>query len=110
MQLPAWLLVALVALATFRLARLLTADEITRPIRDWVYRRDDRRPGRQPDDGQLGRLAYFITCPWCVSMYAGPATAFVAVWWPTNRAVLVALVGLAASAVTGIVATLLPDD
>jgi hypothetical protein len=46
--------------ATYRLARLVTEDEITRPLREKILERSNG-----------GRLAYFITCPWCVSFWAG---------------------------------------
>lgn len=102
-----WIRVALVLLATYRIARLVTADYVTRPLRDWANRRD---AAARPDADEPGALAYFVTCPWCVSMYAAIPVAFAAVWWPTNRAVLIALLVLAASAVAGIISTLLPED
>lgn len=47
-------------LAVYRLTRLVTEDEITRPLRERVAR-------RWPDS----KLAYFVTCPYCVSVWAG---------------------------------------
>lgn len=44
-------------LAVHRLTRLLVEDEILRPVRERIA----------PDDES--RLAYFVTCPWCVSIY-----------------------------------------
>lgn len=65
------------ALATHRLTRLITLDEITRPARSRLY---DRLSGERPDATPFVRttrksLAYLLTCPWCVSVYAGTATA-----------------------------------
>lgn len=51
---------ALGAAATYRLARLVTEDEITAEIRERILERSSG-----------GKLGYFITCPWCVSMWAG---------------------------------------
>lgn len=48
--------------ATHRLTRLVIEDEITRPIREAIT---DRWPE--------SKLAYLITCPWCVSVWAGAA-------------------------------------
>lgn len=65
------------ALATHRLTRLITLDEITRPVRSRLH---DRLSVQHPDSLPIVRttrksLAYLLTCPWCVSVYAGTATA-----------------------------------
>lgn len=54
------LTVALEILAAARLTRLITEDKITEPIRDEIV-------GRAPSS----RLAYLVTCPRCVSIWAG---------------------------------------
>ena len=51
-------------LAVSRITRLITEDEITRPIREAIV-------GRKPE----GQLAYLITCPLCVSVWVGAAVA-----------------------------------
>jgi len=102
----AWLLVVLAVLATFRLTWLINNDTIARPLRSWAYRRDVKRHGPLDDD-EVPPLSYFVTCPWCVSMYLAPPVAVVAVLWGDNRVVLIVLLALAASAVTGITASLL---
>jgi hypothetical protein len=85
-----WLTVALVALATYRLTRLVTADRIAEPVRNWVV---ERNPGW---------AGYLVTCDWCLSIWVAPWPAVAAVLWPDNRAVLAALLALSASAVTGL--------
>lgn len=51
------------------------------------------------------RLAYLLDCPWCASIWlAAPASA-VTYWWSHTPAWWIAAGTLAASAVTGIVAT-----
>lgn len=71
--------VALDAVAVARLTRLLVEDVILDPIRDpikaWASKRKPpllgtadvvdtlRRPVAHP------KIAYFLTCPWCVSVY-----------------------------------------
>lgn len=52
------------AAATWRLTRLVTEDEITRPAREYV---EGRWPG--------SKAAYFVSCPYCVSVWAGLAVA-----------------------------------
>lgn len=47
------------ALAVHRLTRLVTTDEVTAPARD-----------RITEAAPEGRTAYFVTCPWCVSVWA----------------------------------------
>lgn len=49
-------------LATMRIARLITEDKITEPVRDFVE-------GRFPDS----KLSYLITCYLCTSVYAAAA-------------------------------------
>lgn len=52
------------ALATWRLTRAVTIDEINAPLRDAVHK---RWPG--------SLAAYYVDCPHCVSTWAGVAVA-----------------------------------
>lgn len=63
------------ALACWRLTELVTADEVTRPVREWVAK---RRPG--------SKIAYLIGCPACVSVWAGFAVAVLPEWMCTALA------------------------
>jgi hypothetical protein len=81
---------ALDALATYRLTRLVIEDEVTAPLRDAAYAR--LKPG--------GKLAYLLSCPWCVSIWAGGALSVLRAASP--RAANVVSTALAASAVTGV--------
>jgi hypothetical protein len=90
-HLPAWLLVILALGATARLARLLTADKLTEPIREAVYR-------RWGEDSMRG---YFVSCDFCVSMYVAPWVATCAVLWGDNRVIVIGLLALTASFVAG---------
>ena len=94
------LAIVLGMLAVWRVARLVTADLIFDPVRRWA--------GRTDDEGHSGRpsLAYFVECPWCVSIWVGLPMMTVAVLWPDNRAVLAVLAGLASSGVAGLMATI----
>jgi len=90
------LLVFLAIAATFRVTWLINNDTIARPLRVWARKHDEVPP-----------LSYFVQCPWCVSMYVSVLVATVTVLWGDNRVVLIGLLALTASALTGIVASLL---
>jgi hypothetical protein len=98
-------LLALDALACFRLTRLVVADTITAPIRARLI---GSRPAVTMDIGAQRmmvaarpRLAEFLTCPWCVSPYLAVAVvacqALAAAVWIYPAAVL------AFSAVAGLI-------
>ncbi len=71
------------ALATARLARLLTRDSLTRPTRDAI--------SRAVDDGKVGSWAEELSrCQWCVSIWAAVAVLLVR-RAPRARAVLTVL-------------------
>lgn len=90
------------ALATARLTGLATLDEITRPTREAILRRlDERRASHRA-------LAYFVTCPWCQSLWIGAAVAPIAYasvpvdyWQGANPWALVPALALAFSMTTG---------
>lgn len=87
--------------ALARVTRLLTRDEITDFLREWIF-------GRW---GEASKIGYFSTCPWCVSMWLGFATAWV-VWLPGwLPGYLYPLIALTGSYLVGIMASNLePDD
>jgi len=83
---------AIDALTTYRITRLVVEDEIAAPMRDRVW---DRWP---PDSTRVG---YLITCPWCVSVWVGAGVVAAravapAAWRPLSGA-------LALSALAGVV-------
>lgn len=79
----------LVALATYRVTRLVTADRISQPIREWSLARSDF-------------LGYLTSCDWCLSIWVAPVPVAVNVLWGDNRVVLIGTVALACSAVAGL--------
>jgi hypothetical protein len=89
--LPATVALIVDALAVFRLVRLAIADRILDRPRRALTRRSDRR---------RGVFSYFITCPWCTSIWlaAGVVAARLLVpdvWAPIG-------VGLALSAAAAV--------
>lgn len=103
---PTVLVLLLYTLSVARLTTLITTDEISRPVRQWLVRRFDpvKRIHRwivyalgSPDDGTADG------CPWCVSVWVGFASAPVLWYLQHNSAFLIAVIALAASQVTGMI-------
>jgi len=80
------------ALATFRLTRLITTDVITEFIRTWVWK-------RFPLSTKTG---YLFTCDWCMSIWFASLVTISYTIVPT--ATLFVALPLALSAVVGILA------
>lgn len=80
------------ALAVHRLTRLAVEDEVTRPARERIQ-----------EAAPEGRLAYFVTCPWCVSVWVGAAWAALSAVAPRAARPLGAV--LAWSTVTGLLSS-----
>jgi Protein of unknown function (DUF1360) len=100
---------ALLALAAFRLTRLIGWDVVTRPLREPLTGRQESGSAKQARDSHKGRrmqwhqekLDDFIDCPFCVGFWT-----CVAVWvlwdaWP--RWITFLAVPWALSAVVGLV-------
>lgn len=60
--------------AAARLTRLVTTDAITGGLRARAIEH------RGPDS----RLAYFVSCPWCVSVWVAAAVLALG-WWPARH-------------------------
>jgi hypothetical protein len=88
-----WLMLLLVVLATYRLTRLVTADRILDRLRAWAERSNST-------------LGYLVNCDWCLSIWVAPWPTVAVLALPGNRVVLGVLVGLAASAGTGLLSLL----
>lgn len=109
------LLVAIIVGAVYRITRVVVADVVAEPIRDWAHRRWSAR--HTEEDDELDGIAYLLTCPWCTSIWvglvvaplgwitAGPGAADSVASW-----IEAALIALTASAVTGNVATREPES
>jgi hypothetical protein len=86
-----WLTIAM--LATYRLTRLVTADEITKGLRGWVLDRSQW-------------FGYLVTCDWCLSIWVAPLPALSILLWGDITAVQAPLVALALSGATGLLSLL----
>ncbi len=63
MTVPSWWAAALLALAAYRLYRIVGLDKITERPRHWLL---DRIHSRR---GSGDKWAAFITCPWCAGFW-----------------------------------------
>ena len=84
---------AVSALATYRLTRLITTDEIFSDLRMKWWKK------HPPETTKLG---YLITCDWCTSVYAASALQISRMIAPRTTTALETI--LAFSAVAGLVA------
>lgn len=82
------------ALASYRLTKLIRHDKITQPLRDFVNERHG--------SPEHSKLAYLVDCPWCLSLYFGVTLALARRRAPRASGVLAR--GLAISALTGLLA------
>ncbi len=80
----------ILALATFRITRLITRDVITEPIRTRVWKK------YPPESSKLG---YLFTCEWCMSIWTASLiyTCFI-----ITSVTVILLVPFALSAVAGL--------
>jgi hypothetical protein len=75
------------------MTRLFTADEITKGLRGWIA-------------DQSSWAGYLITCDWCLSIWIAPLPAVALLRWSDRLPVQIALLALALSAITGLLATI----
>lgn len=87
---------ALTSLATYRLTKLVIDDYITSDLRDKAFEEINKLP---PKVSQ--KLSYFLSCPWCVSVWAAGFLILLRRLAPNLAQVLEIL--LTASAVTGVI-------
>jgi len=92
------LLVILAAFATYRITRFITADALFEPVRE--------RLETLCEDREWHRLTYLLSCDWCLSIWIAPVPASVIMFWPDNRALILGLIILTLSALTGLASTL----
>lgn len=113
------------ALATFRLTKLVIDDKLTEPLRARAIGAAYRRVGREAwyrqalnevdgdpaqvvaQDAEPPKLAYLLTCPWCSGMYVAVAVVaarrLVPRAWAVSGEVLAlsGAAGLAAESLSG---------
>lgn len=121
-MLPLWFVALLACLATFRVTRLITRDElplVAAPrdafVRRWgTYSNAPKDKLRTSIGGQktnivMRSLAYLWECDWCTSAWVAAGVATGTYYWYAEWWWQVALLGATASAVTGLIAQREPD-
>lgn len=98
------LLTILTLLAVARAARLVTVDKITEPVRNWIAGVVLDDDGYYADDPKRPKLLYFLTCPWCTSIWIGAVAAGLVAWQGDERFVFWLMLLGAASEVAGFMA------
>lgn len=80
-------------IATYRLTKLVMDDKITEDFRNYIYEKFPRE----------SKISYLISCPWCVSVWAGMVIFAIRRIDPDTADVVSGI--LTASALTGIAYT-----
>lgn len=93
----------LMMLAVARVTRLITTDVLFDAPRNWLTR---RILAPNPEGPVRVALAYLIICSWCVSIYVGAAGAGAWYAWGETMPFVVITAALAASYVTGFLASM----
>lgn len=106
------LTVTLLCLATFRVTYFLVSDQLIQEPRakmtNWLETRKENKTGKVTHVEWQSKLAYLVTCPWCMSVWIGAAFTLVThVFYDVPVPVLT---WLTSSAVTGMLATLVEDE
>lgn len=86
--------------ATARITHFVNEDELVRPFRDWVLNWGDSAD----EERDTPYLAYFLTCPWCVSIWAAGAVTTLAYFYGEQPGFFIPAAALAISWLYGVLA------
>lgn len=92
----------LLALAAFRLVRLVGWDTVTEPIRNRITRLGGWQEGDDYPEGYRPSWAKWLTCPWCQGFWV--CVLVWTAWWFAPDWTLALSVPLALSSFVGLVA------
>lgn len=98
MRVPDWWAVTLLAIAAFRVWRLIAEDDILDRPRRYVTRLGSKwkKEGDPLPAGYRIKLADFLSCPYCAGWWVG--LAWVGAWWAWPHGTLIAATPFAVSA------------
>lgn len=110
MEIPNWYELLLLALAAFRVWRLLAEDEILDRPRRFILRLgvEWEKEGDPVPADYRGGWALFLTCYWCMGFWVSVAAW--GAWQIAPHETLVLAVPFALSALVALVAQALPSD
>lgn len=89
-----------VALAVYRITRLVVSDTLTEPLRE-------RTTYKLREIGFSGWLKDLLDCPWCASIWLGAGATVMVFCWP--RVTFWLSVPFALAAITGLISKNLDD-
>ena len=102
-------LIILVGLVTYRLTKFINEDRLIRDIREsvqmwcetrWIAKQPEHlREGYQDSEKWNSLGAYWLSCPWCVSIWVGGAVTLATAMFTSVPMPI--MVWLASSAITG---------
>ena len=87
----------ILALATFRISRLLTVDVIFENLREWIWK-------KKPPHTKIG---YLFTCNWCMSIWV--ASLLTVCYTMITTVTIIIAIPFALSAVAGLIAARLDN-
>lgn len=108
MKAPDWYGMILLALAAYRVFRLLSEDTILDGPRNWVLKLGKWKEGQALPKGYRQRLADFLICPWCLGFWV--TLAWWGAWQVWHGGTLVAAVPFALSTLVGAIAHALNEE
>ena len=108
MNIPSWWQFLLLALAAFRLFRLLSEDTILDRPRAWLLGYQGWTEGEKLPATYRAKWGEWITCPWCSGAWISGVWWVAWLLWP--HATVVVAVPLAVSAVLALVSKNLDAD
>ena len=97
------MIIVLTVLAIARVTRLITTDMIFEGSRNWLLTRII--PVGKEESEWRSKLAYLVLCPWCMSIYVGAVAACAYAVWGETMPYMTVVLALAASHVTGFLAS-----
>lgn len=101
MDIPNWYELAILALAVFRVFRLIAEDTILNRPRAWLLRMGDDWADGNFGEGYREKWHVFITCPWCCGAWLSLGAWIAWQLWPHTITALATLAAL--SALVGLV-------
>lgn len=82
MRVPDWYALMLLALAAFRIYRLIAEDVVLDRPRAWILRLGGWKEGQPTPRGYRAKLGEFLTCPWCAGFYVSCVVWLCFSWQP----------------------------
>lgn len=101
---------ALLALASYRITRLIVIDSILDELRDWFFKKLDYRHDKKTDvyysrNFFMQKLSYLIQCTWCAGVWVSAG-----VYWLWDHEIYVPIVIAAIAGAQGMIHALEPSD